>query len=157
MKRKKKRKKRRPKTVLEKLQEKLEAVQRLTIIRRDGGCVLRGVIPHTCSKVIQADHLISRSYKSIFFDLRNMNCVCSTMNGIKGRRWSGWERIQRELERITNDRYGPSTVDALDQETRTPSGRTRPKDVLWVERTIDEYDRLYRDDSINYGEREIQV
>ena len=124
-----------PKTLRAKYERILEKLQREIVIKRDGGCVLRGVYQHTCDDVLQADHLISRSKKSIFFNLKNLNCVCRTVNSVKGKHWHGWEKIQRELERITNNRYGEFTVEQLEI-----MGKSAHKpDIIWLEKKILEY------------------
>jgi len=133
-------KKRKKKTPLQLLKAKLEKVQRLTILRRDKyQCVLRGVFQHHCDPILQADHLISRSNGSIFFDLRNLNCVCKSINATKGWHGHGCEEIQRELERITNHRYGPTTVTVLEYLAKKPFKPT----LQWLEDTIDDYNNMY--------------
>ena len=116
-----KRKGKRPKKSYRKqLESQVERLQRLMVIKRDGGCVLRGVLQHQCSDILQADHLLSRKYKSIFFDLRNLNCVCSSMNMQKQ-----WDcRIFLALSKITENRSGEGTVDLLDKLSRVPSKMT---------------------------------
>lgn len=131
------RKKRRVKSVRKVLEEKLEKIQRLAVIRRDGGCVLRGVIEHPCCEVLQADHLISRARKSVFFDLRNLNCVCRNMNMAK--RYD--ERILFALEKITNETHGDGTVEHLTELSRKPYSLT----IFDLEQLIVDYDRAYRE------------
>jgi len=134
------RRKQSSKSRIQLLKDKLEKVQRLTVIRRDKHCVLRDIYPHICDPVLQADHLISRSFKSIFFDLQNLNCICSNMNRQKGKHWPGWETIQRLLEAITEERYGKGTVQMLEERKRFL--KTWAMDEL--EGLIDDYEKMYR-------------
>jgi len=101
--------KKRKKSLRDILHSKLEKLQRLIVIQRDKKCVLQGKIQHHCTDILQADHLISRRNKSVFFDIENLNCVCSTMNRLK--QWD--QRIFWELAKITNGRYGDGTVNRL--------------------------------------------
>ena len=124
-----------------KLEKQLEKVQREAIIRRDGGCVFQGIFNHNCSPILQADHLISRRNASIFFKLENLNCVCSTINMIKGKGYQGWEYIQRFLEKRIDDLYGIGTVEKLEWEKRQPS----KMDIDQLENLIHKYERMYRE------------
>lgn len=53
---------------------RIQALLRVNVIRRDGGCVLRD-LGH-CSTVLQAEHLNSRRHSRTFGDLRNIVCLC---------------------------------------------------------------------------------
>jgi len=142
LKRTKLRKKRRKssKSPLELAKDNLEAIQRFAIIRRDKKCVLKGIIKHNCNKVLQADHLITRGAKSIFFDLENLNLICSNMNRQKGRHWYGWESIQRALERITEERYGAGTVEMLEFKKKALKTWTFDE----IESLTAQYENIYR-------------
>jgi hypothetical protein len=68
------------------LKDRIQALLREIVIRRDGGCILRNV--RNCNgtvgnAVLQADHLITRSNSATFADYRLVVCVCRSCHGWK--------------------------------------------------------------------------
>ena len=59
------------------LKEKIQSALRNVVMKRDGGCILRNY-PETgkCDKVLQAEHLNSRSRMVSFADSRLAVCLC---------------------------------------------------------------------------------
>jgi hypothetical protein len=56
---------------------RIQALLRLRVIERDGGCLLRGIEGvGACSQVLQAEHLVSRANSASYGDLRNVICLC---------------------------------------------------------------------------------
>lgn len=64
------------KTETAKLKERIQALVREIVIKRDKHCVLRG-FRFPCSKVLQAHHLISRGKNIGFADTRLIVLVCN--------------------------------------------------------------------------------
>lgn len=97
-----------------KLLKKLEKLQRLYVIRRDGSCALTHIDPlqNGCSDVLQADHLVTKKEGNMLtrFDIRNLNLLCSSHNMVK--QWR--TRCSRELAKIVDQRYGQGTTEYLD-------------------------------------------
>lgn len=104
------------------LKKEIQALVRLIVTYRDGGCVLRhlrhcggvaGVIQQTTEdgrlvlkimsqNVIQADHLITRANSATFADTRLIVCLCKGCHA-----WKHWnEKAYEKLVRLTlpNDR-----------------------------------------------------
>ena len=121
------RKKRRVVSVADKLMAKLERLQRLVVIKRDGGvCLLKNSVPiiNGCSNVLQADHFVTKKRGNMFtkFDLRNLNLVCSGHNMTK--QWDN--ECSHELAKIIDIKHGPGTVDELYRIVREQKGYKPP-------------------------------
>lgn len=96
-----------PKTLLKKAMKDLEKLQRLVILKRDGGCVLRDVVPclNGCSDIRQADHLITKKKGSIWtrYELKNLNELCSSHNCARQ-----YDTVMVDaLIEITKQKHGP--------------------------------------------------
>lgn len=74
------------------LKEKIQALVREIVIKRDGGCVLR-TIRHCGGEiglaVLQADHLVTRANSATFADTRLIVCLCKSCHG-------GWKQWNKE-------------------------------------------------------------
>lgn len=57
------------------LKRDIQAILRAIVIKRDGGCLLRG--RGNCTEILQAEHLITRSNSATFGDTRNIACLCT--------------------------------------------------------------------------------
>lgn len=55
---------------------RIQALLRLNVIKRDGGCIFR-IILGKCSEVLQAEHLRNRQHSRTYGELRNIVCLCS--------------------------------------------------------------------------------
>ena len=82
------------------IQDQLRAI----VIKRDGGCVMRGRFGHTCSGfrkdgelILQADHLLSRSHSATYADERLVVCVCKGLHG--------WKSVGNNLRKAEYDRF----------------------------------------------------
>ena len=70
------------------LKDKIQALVREIVMKRDGGCVLRekrhcGAVLGLPGHVFQADHLITRSNSATFADTRLIVCVCKSCHAWK--------------------------------------------------------------------------
>jgi hypothetical protein len=66
------------------LKRDIQALLREIVIKRDGGCVLRGI--RNChgevgKAVLQADHLITRANSATYADSRLVVCLCRPCHG----------------------------------------------------------------------------
>lgn len=119
-----------------KLKRDIQALLRQIVIKRDGGCVLRGY--GSCSQVLQAEHMITRGNAATYGDSRNIVCLCSYHHGIFKKQHSllYWQYIEKIigparwgwLQTALHDRFKPQRQDwvlvklALTQElARTPA------------------------------------
>lgn len=57
------------------LKREIQALLRAIVIKRDGGCLLRG--RGQCTEILQAEHLITRANSATFGDTRNIVCLCT--------------------------------------------------------------------------------
>lgn len=57
------------------LKRDIQALLREIVIRRDGGCILRG--HGQCTEILQAEHLVTRANPRSFGDTRNIVCLCT--------------------------------------------------------------------------------
>lgn len=63
--------------------DRIQALLRQIVMKRDGGCVLRHFLDRmpsrfvTCNDVLQAEHLNTRSHSVSYGDTRNVVCLCS--------------------------------------------------------------------------------
>lgn len=57
------------------LKVQIQALLRAIVIKRDGGCILRG--KGSCTEILQAEHLITRGNSATYADTRNVVCLCS--------------------------------------------------------------------------------
>lgn len=57
------------------IKDEIQALLRACVIKRDGGCILRG--HGNCTEVLQGEHLITRATSGYYGDLRNLVCLCS--------------------------------------------------------------------------------
>lgn len=100
------RKKSIPKTNLKKALKKLETLQRLVVLKRDGGCSLKDLVPclNGCSDIRQADHLITKKRGSIWtrYELKNLNELCSNHNCARQ-----WDTVMVDaLIKLTKEKHG---------------------------------------------------
>src|SRR3990167_2408830 len=86
------------------LKEAIQDQLRAIVIKRDGGCVMRGRFGHTCSGfrkdgelILQADHLVSRSHSATYADERLVVCVCKGLHG--------WKSVGSNLRKAEYDRF----------------------------------------------------
>jgi len=123
------------------LKDKIQALVREIVMKRDGGCVLRekrhcGAVLGLPGHVYQADHLITRAHTATYADTELIVCLCKRCHGWKHwnkeaydvlvktvlpeRRVKLWERCEKErqqggtLYRGSND--WRLVVAALEQE-----------------------------------------
>ena len=75
--------KRNSKSEVTKLKDRIQALVRAIVIKRDGGCVLKGFKGIQCHSVLQADHLISRGRNIGFADTRLIVCLCKAHHTAK--------------------------------------------------------------------------
>jgi hypothetical protein len=80
------------------LKREIQRLLREIVIKRDGGCILRGVrhctgIPGEA--VLQADHLITRANSATYADSRLVVCVC--------RRCHAWKSLGNNLRKREYD------------------------------------------------------
>ena len=68
-------KKRKKKTARQQLERQLDAVVREIVLRRDGRCVVCGKTTN-----LQCGHLITRTKRSVRWDLKNCNVQCAGCN-----------------------------------------------------------------------------
>lgn len=66
-----------------KLKDAIQKVVRQIVIRRDGGCLLKGFKGFACNPVLQADHLISRGRNIGYADTRLIICLCKAHHTAK--------------------------------------------------------------------------
>src|SRR5690242_1468878 len=74
---------RKSKSEVVKLKDRIQALVRAIVIKRDGGCVLKGFKGIPCHAVLQADHLISRGRNVGFADSRLIVCLCKAHHTAK--------------------------------------------------------------------------
>jgi hypothetical protein len=70
------------------IKRNIQALLREIVIKRDGGCILRGVrycggLPDVPGVVLQADHLITRANSATYADSRLVVCVCRSCHAWK--------------------------------------------------------------------------
>ena len=75
---------RKGKSEVSQLKDEIQTIVRAIVIKRDGGCILRG-IRHCEDEVLQADHLITRANSATYDDTRLIVCVCRSCHG-----WKHW-------------------------------------------------------------------
>lgn len=85
-------------TTSELIKQEIQALLRQIVIKRDGGCILRG--ERNCGgyvgeAVLQADHLITRSNSATYADSRLVVCVC--------KRCHGWKSLGSNLRKAQYD------------------------------------------------------
>lgn len=120
------------KSTTSQIKQDIQDLLRELVIKRDGGCVLEGVIGN-CNGydrngelVLQADHLIERSNSATYADSRLVVCVCKGHHGWKHFRKSnhdhynslikgiiGPERVKL-WERCEAENWRPKRTDGLD-------------------------------------------
>lgn len=80
------------------IKRRIQALLRMAVIQRDGGCILR-VVLGGCNDTIQCEHLITRSNSNTFADLRNCVALCQYHHIFwkpsNGRLY--WELIEQHL------------------------------------------------------------
>ncbi len=57
------------------LKREIQALVRAIVIKRDGGCILRG--HGNCTEILQGEHLLTRSNAATYGDTRNIICLCT--------------------------------------------------------------------------------
>lgn len=77
-----------------KTKNRLQALVREIVMKRDGGCILRdkrhcGAVLGLTGHVFQADHLVTRSNSATFTDTRLIVCLCKACHG-------GWKQWNKE-------------------------------------------------------------
>lgn len=89
------------------LKERIQALLREIVIKRDGGCILRKV--RHCGgeigqAVLQADHLITRANNATYADSRLVVCLCQPCHG-------GFKKWHKEqYDAIVKEILPPATV-----------------------------------------------
>lgn len=136
------------KTSLKKALRKLETLQRLVVLKRDGGCQLRGVVDcnNGCSDIRQADHLITKRNGSIWtkYELKNLNELCSSHNC--ARQWDSL--MVGALWEITKKKHGSDIWERLHEMKRR-----KEKFLLQdAEERIAECERYLNCGEAQYGE-----
>lgn len=66
------------------LKKEIQRLVREIVIKRDGGCILRGIRHcggYVGRSVLQADHLVSRSNSATYADSRLIVCLCRPCHG----------------------------------------------------------------------------
>lgn len=120
------------KSTTSEIKQDIQDLLRELVIKRDGGCVLEGVIGH-CNGynkegelVYQADHLIERSNSATYADSRLVVCVCKGHHGWKHFKKSNHDQyndlirgiISKERvklwDRCEADSWKPKRTDSLD-------------------------------------------
>lgn len=79
------------------LLEEIQALLRAIVIKRDGGCLLRGY--NNCTEILQAEHLITRTNMATYGDLRNVVCLCTYHHLFYKKQHSRmyWSLIRRKI------------------------------------------------------------
>lgn len=80
-----------------KLKRDIQALVRAIVIKRDGGCILRG--HGQCTEVLQGEHLITRANAGTYGDTRNIVCLCTYHHIFFKPQYSQlyWELIEKKL------------------------------------------------------------
>lgn len=89
-------------------------------------------------KVLVADHCISRSHASTFFDERNLTLVC---NGINWGKFKGNKFLIGEIEAVVDKKWGEGTVDELRNQARL----TKKYGISELETLTKTFDEMYRE------------
>lgn len=79
------------------LKREIQALLRQIVIRRDGGCLLRG--KGSCTEILQAEHLITRANSRTYADTRNAVCLCTYHHLFFKKQYSQiyWEWIEEKI------------------------------------------------------------
>jgi hypothetical protein len=109
-----------------KVKERIQALLREIVIKRDGGCILGSFAPGTYAPpcngyaqdghlILQADHLITRANSATYADTRLIVCVCKGHHG-----WKKWH--EREYNALVKTILPPERV-ALWEQAEADSWR----------------------------------
>lgn len=79
------------------LKREIQALVRAIVIKRDGGCLLRG--HGNCTEILQGEHLITRANSATYGDTRNVICLCTYHHLFFKRQYSQlyWEMVEQKL------------------------------------------------------------
>lgn len=101
------------------LKRDIQAILRQIVIKRDGGCLLRG--HGKCTEILQGEHLITRANNATFADTRNIVCLCTYHHLFfkKQHPLLYWELIEQKIgahrwawvKLALHDRFKPAKVD----------------------------------------------
>src|SRR3990167_11032070 len=70
------------------LKEEIQTLLRQIVIARDKGCILQNIRPYH-TRVLQADHLITRANSATYADSRLVVCLCRSCHS-----WKRWNKEQ---------------------------------------------------------------
>ncbi len=75
----------------------IQALLRAIVIKRDGGCVLKG--HGQCTEILQAEHLITRANNATYGDTRNCVALCTYHHLFFKPQYSQlyWELIEKKI------------------------------------------------------------
>jgi hypothetical protein len=92
------------------IKDEIQNTIRDIVIARDGGCILRNYLGHSCNGfakdghlILQADHLITRANSATYADTRLIVCVCKGAHG-----WKKWH--QKEYDALVATLISPERV-----------------------------------------------
>lgn len=111
------------------LKEEIQDLLRQVVMKRDGGCVLRG-IRHcggeldTEGVVIQADHLITRGNSATYADSRLVVCICKSCHG-----WKHYN--EREYDEVVKTVLSEETIELWDKCLKDSWNPTRKYSADW--------------------------
>ena len=102
--------------------DRIQALLRAIVIKRDKGCILRDVrITH--DEVLQADHLITRANSATYADYRLVVCLCRSCHGWKHWHHKEYDALVKTLlpkdrtdlwDRCERDSWKPKRTSASD-------------------------------------------
>jgi hypothetical protein len=111
------------------LKRKYEKVIKTFVIERDGGVCQVAGINHTCSGPLVADHWKSRIHAGLFFDLRNLTCICNNANRLK--RFDAF--LADAVTQVVRRREGEGMLDELNRLSRVPKKWTEDEILDLIE------------------------
>jgi hypothetical protein len=118
-----------------KLKERIQALVRAIVIKRDNGCLLKGFNGVACNPVLQADHLITRGKNIGFADTRLIVCLCKGHHTAKTYDTTGiYEAAIRE--RIAPERRTLWDRARADQKSYPMSAYDWAKEALALEHEL---------------------